>query len=1244
MNRKFLVLAILAIGLVAGVSAQDFDTDTFLHTDNFEESDLSTPDYAGDTGEFSINSDSSYLGEYGLESDIGDGGYIEDRNRYMSQGQMMAGYIKVDDSQGDVGIHKTSGDDITYSVRIDTVNDDEARLVVNGDDVTDDTLDEIGSGIPNEEWIRYEWDWAENGDMEIQLYDESSGEKLGTLTEDGADEFESGFIQYGASGGGEDTYWDAPRTDNEHYMRDGDFERGYTDHIASSSDVSVTSSEYWSGENSLNVTNRDQFYKIFDVDSSNYGKLQDGETYKISYLAKNDVDDDMELGFAGCTGMGKEIIPANSDWDRYEATFTVGDGCGDTFFQIRDDVSWDGDSIYIDGVSLQRVEDDEDNYENPWEEWDLQDGARMFDGELLTAIDYPGGDGPDNFTDGTATYDISDAEYIDFSTDIAIENTVDDNADRFKILIWGGTRVIIDHYDDEVRLQDAGTELDSESFSNWELNEDINHSRDLKTHDIEVQAYRNGTTTVDFNDGDVNLSGEVDNTDEDNIALDAGVGFEGANHFWTNTEFDAKEAPEIDDSSVKVVEDDGDEHDVSEGDTVYVNDNYDIEMSADFSDVDGDLDSYEFFAVYTGDTLGTDTATGSLSGSSDSASDTIELSTDDQTADMNTEITGEDEDGLTTTEDVADFTVDYDDEAPEFDVDHSVDGQDVTISASNFSEDIDYVEFDVGGEETKTSNSEEHEVTFEDIADGKYTFEVTAYDLAGNDAKKDESVVVDTENPSIEKFEPEQTNDELEIDWEVSDNVEIDETEFYIDGELERTEEAGSGSTSDAGTFTVENLDEGEHDVEIKAYDLKDNTATDEKSIDMDLSAPELDGVDVEIVGDEDADTAKWDDEFEVSVDAEDENEIKDATVTLVAGGEKISDEETIEGDSITINPRDYYPKEKLIDIEGDVEVDVVLEDEFGNSKTFTDVETGLTMDNKVDFQRWFAPSPLDERTFNFEFWSEENITKIETDVIYRDEDPSISFEYDPEPNECNPISTWFGTCPGGEYIDVYSNEHNITVTNELDEEQILYYRDREIETLEPNGETYVYPDADWDEDADIPEDNVITTGTGNIGVGAIESRFTTDILYDEIDTDGWEREEQHGLYRYTSETSVPSTGIYTVRMDLEDSKGNNRTVEREARARPDTKSAYIYQYLYNSFKLDDLYVGLMIMFLPVLAVFFTEYPKTRRTMITSIATISWFSVLIYYGALPDSATIVAMLFTGLLVGLIMRRMTSGDG
>ncbi|MBS3817019.1 MAG: S8 family serine peptidase [Candidatus Thermoplasmatota archaeon] len=160
---------------------------------------------------------------------------------------------------------------------------------------------------------------------------------------------------------------------------------------------------------------------------------------------------------------------------------------------------------------------------------------------------------------------------------------------------------------------------------------------------------------------------------------------------------------------------------------------------------------------------------------------------------------------------------------------------DVTVDWSS-----DYAEYHEirkdGGNWSNVGVNTSHDYT--GLSEGNHVVDVRATDVADNTVTDSVSFSVDFTSPEISINNPSQDEligqDTVTVEWDSSDAASgIDYHEFMKDG----------GSWQDIGsenTHTVENLDDGEHSVSVKAVDTAGNSQTDDVTFTVDTTPPQL--------------------------------------------------------------------------------------------------------------------------------------------------------------------------------------------------------------------------------------------------------------------------------------------------------------------------------------------------------------------------------------------------------------------
>ncbi|GEM_PF-6103101 len=170
--------------------------------------------------------------------------------------------------------------------------------------------------------------------------------------------------------------------------------------------------------------------------------------------------------------------------------------------------------------------------------------------------------------------------------------------------------------------------------------------------------------------------------------------------------------------------------------------------------------------------------------------------------------------------------------APEDGKPFDTDSVTVEWTGSDETTGIAYYEVKIdGGDWTNVSMDTNH--TFEDLEDGDHTVEVRAWDEAGNNNTDSVYFIVDTVPPYVEITSPEDEEvfevDSVTVTWSGSDETSgIDHYRVRINGEA--WVEVGTDTS-----YTFEDLDEGNHTVEVKAVDAAGNEAVDEVGFIVDI-------------------------------------------------------------------------------------------------------------------------------------------------------------------------------------------------------------------------------------------------------------------------------------------------------------------------------------------------------------------------------------------------------------------------
>ncbi len=121
------------------------------------------------------------------------------------------------------------------------------------------------------------------------------------------------------------------------------------------------------------------------------------------------------------------------------------------------------------------------------------------------------------------------------------------------------------------------------------------------------------------------------------------------------------------------------------------------------------------------------------------------------------------------------------------------------------------------------------------LSEGTYSVVVTAYDLAGNSASDDSaSLTVDNTPPTIDVTTPENNSylstTDVNVEWIISDNLEIGRVEIALDG--------GESELISESNKIFSDLTESRHEVEVKAYDLANTSASSIVVFTVDVTPP----------------------------------------------------------------------------------------------------------------------------------------------------------------------------------------------------------------------------------------------------------------------------------------------------------------------------------------------------------------------------------------------------------------------
>ncbi|MFP4608103.1 MAG: Ig-like domain-containing protein [Candidatus Aenigmatarchaeota archaeon] len=149
---------------------------------------------------------------------------------------------------------------------------------------------------------------------------------------------------------------------------------------------------------------------------------------------------------------------------------------------------------------------------------------------------------------------------------------------------------------------------------------------------------------------------------------------------------------------------------------------------------------------------------------------------------------------------------------------------------------------------------DETSYTFEGVENGNHTVDVEAIKEQGDDARDTVNYTVEAPQPSIEITSPDEGEvfdvPEVTVEWN-SEEVSYHEVrlngDYWID-------------VGDNTSHTFEDLDEGEHDVEVRGFYDEENMDTDNVTFEVDIDMPEIDiyaPEEEEIFGEEEV-TVEW--------------------------------------------------------------------------------------------------------------------------------------------------------------------------------------------------------------------------------------------------------------------------------------------------------------------------------------------------------------------------------------------------
>ncbi|MBS3817562.1 MAG: S8 family serine peptidase [Candidatus Thermoplasmatota archaeon] len=196
--------------------------------------------------------------------------------------------------------------------------------------------------------------------------------------------------------------------------------------------------------------------------------------------------------------------------------------------------------------------------------------------------------------------------------------------------------------------------------------------------------------------------------------------------------------------------------------------------------------------------------------------------------------------GLQATDSV-NFTVDQ--TAPSIDIMNPSDGSvfesdSVTIewNGSDDTSGIDHFRIRLDGSDwEEIGTTTEH--TYTDLSDGDHTVDVWAADIANNSAVETVSFSMDTTSPEIEITSPEEgvalNTENVMLEWSGHDDVSgIDHYEVWLD-----EDQIFEGEDDE---YELQGLQDGDHSVEVRAFDAVENTARDHLNFTIDTTPPLL--------------------------------------------------------------------------------------------------------------------------------------------------------------------------------------------------------------------------------------------------------------------------------------------------------------------------------------------------------------------------------------------------------------------
>ncbi|MEF8874898.1 MAG: GLUG motif-containing protein [Candidatus Thermoplasmatota archaeon] len=200
---------------------------------------------------------------------------------------------------------------------------------------------------------------------------------------------------------------------------------------------------------------------------------------------------------------------------------------------------------------------------------------------------------------------------------------------------------------------------------------------------------------------------------------------------------------------------------------------------------------------------------------------------------------------------------------------------------------IDNYEVWLGENMVYEGSSESYSI--QNLGVGGYEIEVIAFDLAGNRKSDTKNIMIDTVKPMINIYSPGEDDvlhtDRVEIEWTGDDNGSgIASQDIRLDDGEWISVDPSSAS------YTFEDLDLGEHTVEIQVEDEAGNRRTEQLNYRIELPDPSI------IVHSMNVDDERGKAPYEVVVEAEVENvAFLERTVSILVDGEELQ--------TVTIDP-----------------------------------------------------------------------------------------------------------------------------------------------------------------------------------------------------------------------------------------------------------------------------------------------------------------------------------------------------